>query len=99
MSKLRLRLLVFFVKIWRAWLWPRLNLPDAVERKRFAAPLCVLSFGIISPYILTTDFADFTDFLIRVIRAICCRFQNLFSGLFRHENGEHLIAFHFRRNF
>ena len=46
MSRLRLRLAVFFVKICRACEWPRLNLPDAVERKRFAAPLCVFSFGI-----------------------------------------------------
>src|SRR3954468_17593925 len=47
MSRKRLRLFVFLVKIWRAWLCPRLNLPEAVERKRFAAPLCVLSLGII----------------------------------------------------
>src|SRR5262249_46726218 len=47
MSRLRLRLAVLEVKIWRACEWPRLNFPVAVVRKRFAAPLCVLSFGIV----------------------------------------------------
>src|SRR5215213_5879737 len=33
----------------RACEWPRLILPVAVRRKRLAAPLCVLSFGITTP--------------------------------------------------
>jgi hypothetical protein len=36
--------------MWRACEWPRLILPVAVTRKRFAAPLCVFSFGIIAPF-------------------------------------------------
>src|SRR5919112_2456399 len=48
MSSERFRLAVFFVRMWRACEWPRLTLPDAVVRKRFAAPLCVLSFGIMT---------------------------------------------------
>jgi hypothetical protein len=32
--------------MWRIFDWPRLNLPDAVFLKRFAAPEWVLSFGI-----------------------------------------------------
>lgn len=46
MSRLRLRFAVFLVNICRACECPRLNLPLDVERKRFAAPLCVFSFGI-----------------------------------------------------
>jgi hypothetical protein len=34
--------------MWRACEWPRLTLPDAVVRKRFAAPLCVFSFGMMT---------------------------------------------------
>src|SRR6185436_14977131 len=45
-SRWRFRLLVFFVKMCRACEWPRLIFPVAVRRTRFAAPLCVLSFGI-----------------------------------------------------
>jgi hypothetical protein len=37
--------------MWRACEWPRLTLPDAVVRKRFAAPLCVLSFGMMTSLI------------------------------------------------
>ena len=36
--------------MWRACEWPRLILPVAVRRKRFAAPLCVFSFGIIASF-------------------------------------------------
>src|SRR5713226_7163170 len=49
-SKRRFRLFVFFVKMWRACECPRLILPVAVKRKRFAAPLCVFSFGMIAPF-------------------------------------------------
>src|SRR5271167_4630133 len=45
-SRWRLRLVVFEVRIWRLKACPRLNLPVAVFLKRFAAPLWVLSFGI-----------------------------------------------------
>jgi hypothetical protein len=37
MSSERFRLAVFFVRMWRACEWPRLTLPVAVVRKRFAA--------------------------------------------------------------
>ena len=47
MSRLRFRFGDLLVKIWRAYACPRLNLPLAVERKRFAAPLCVFNFGIL----------------------------------------------------
>lgn len=50
MSSNLFRLLVFFVRMWRACEWPRLILPVAVKRKRFAAPLCVFNLGIISPF-------------------------------------------------
>src|ERR1700730_11214698 len=49
-SKRRFRLFVFLVRMWRACEWPRLILPVAVRRKRFAAPLCVFSFGIIASF-------------------------------------------------
>src|SRR5215472_9184972 len=45
-SRWRLRLVSFEVRIWRLKACPRLNLPVPVFLKRFAAPLCVLSFGI-----------------------------------------------------
>src|SRR5215467_785670 len=48
-SRLRFRLVVFLVRMCRACEWPRLTLPPAVSLKRLAAPLCVFSFGIISP--------------------------------------------------
>src|SRR5881394_2031942 len=50
-SRRRFRLFVFLVKMWRACECPRLILPLAVKRKRFAAPLCVFSFGMIAPLI------------------------------------------------
>lgn len=45
-SRWRLRLVVFEVRIWRLKACPRLNLPVPVFLKRFAAPLCVFSLGI-----------------------------------------------------
>jgi len=45
-SRWRLRLVTFEVRMWRLKACPRLNLPVPVFLKRFAAPLCVLSFGI-----------------------------------------------------
>src|SRR5271166_246872 len=45
-SRWRLRLVVFEVRMWRLNACPRLNLPVPVFLKRLAAPLCVLSFGI-----------------------------------------------------
>ena len=49
---MRFRLAVFLVRMWRACEWPRLILPVAVSRNRFAAPLCVFSFGIIAPKVI-----------------------------------------------
>ena len=49
-SKYRFRLFVFLVRMWRACECPRLILPVAVRRKRFCAPLCVFSFGILLPF-------------------------------------------------
>ena len=49
MSKCRFRLFDFFVNMWRAYEWPRLIFPVAVSRTRLAVPLCVFSFGIITP--------------------------------------------------
>jgi len=49
MSSKRFRLFVFFVRIWRACECPRLIFPVAVNRTRLAVPLCVFSFGIITP--------------------------------------------------
>src|SRR5450631_828259 len=46
-SRWRLRLVAFEVRIWRLNACPRLNLPDAVFLKRLAAPLCVFNLGII----------------------------------------------------
>ena len=51
MSRCRFRLLLFLVKMCRACEWPRLILPVAVIRNRFAAPLCVFSFGMFTPYL------------------------------------------------
>ena len=45
-SSWRLRLVIFEVRMWRLKACPRLNLPVPVFLKRFAAPLCVFSFGI-----------------------------------------------------
>src|SRR5688572_29412833 len=50
MSRWRFRLFVFFVNMCRACEWPRLIFPVAVRRTRFAAPLCVFSFGITQPF-------------------------------------------------
>ena len=47
MSSWRLRLVALEVRIWRLNALPRLILPVAVFLKRFAAPLCVFSLGII----------------------------------------------------
>ena len=44
-SSFRFLLVVFLVKIWRAWEWPRLIFPDAVTLNRLAAPLCVFCFN------------------------------------------------------
>src|ERR1700684_1487583 len=38
--------LLLEVRIWRIFVWPRLNLPVPVFLKRLAAPEWVLSFGI-----------------------------------------------------
>src|SRR5450755_4894601 len=46
-SRWRLRLVAFEVRICRLNACPRLNLPDAVFLKRLAAPLCVFNLGII----------------------------------------------------
>src|SRR5215469_12183190 len=45
-SRWRLRLVFFEVRMWRLKACPRLNLPVPVFLKRFAAPLCVFSFGM-----------------------------------------------------
>jgi hypothetical protein len=42
----RLRLLLFFVRMWRRCDWPRLKLPVPVFLKRLAAPRFVFNFGI-----------------------------------------------------
>src|ERR1044072_8213468 len=55
MSSRRFRLFVFLVKIWRGWGCPRLILPVAVRRNRFAAPLCVFSFGMIASFQVSTS--------------------------------------------
>src|ERR1700738_3872754 len=49
MSRCRFRLFDFFVRMCRACECPRLIFPVAVSRTRLAVPLCVLSFGIITP--------------------------------------------------
>src|SRR5258705_1625331 len=42
----RLRLVLFFVRIWLLNAWPALNLPDAVLRNRLAAARLVLILGM-----------------------------------------------------
>src|ERR1035438_1792359 len=55
-SRWRLRLVAFEVRMCRLNACPRLNLPEAVFLKRLAAPLCVFSFGItISLFYNTTS--------------------------------------------
>src|SRR5690606_29204135 len=44
--RLRFRLVAFFVRMWLRLAWPALYLPEAVFRKRLAAPRCVLILGI-----------------------------------------------------
>src|SRR5690606_34496631 len=39
---LRFRLVAFLVRMWLVLAWPALYLPEAVFRKRLAAPRCVL---------------------------------------------------------
>src|SRR4030095_14516092 len=51
-SRWRFRLFVFFVNMCRACEWPRLIFPVAVSRTRLAAPLWVLSFGMIDSLLL-----------------------------------------------
>src|SRR5271169_5109565 len=55
-SRWRLRLDTFEVRMWRLNACPRLNLPVPVFLKRFAAPLCVLSLGITISIYFTTLF-------------------------------------------
>src|SRR3546814_7535808 len=43
---LRFRLVGFLVRMWLRLAWPALYLPEAVFRKRLAAPRCVLFLGI-----------------------------------------------------
>src|SRR5687768_2002974 len=42
----RLRLVAFLVRMWLRLAWPALYFPEAVFRKRLAAPRCVLILGI-----------------------------------------------------
>src|SRR4030095_13460945 len=42
----RLRLVLFFVRMWLLNAWPALNLPDAVLRNRLAAARLVLILGM-----------------------------------------------------
>jgi hypothetical protein len=58
MSKCRFRLFDFFVNMWRAYEWPRLIFPVAVSRTRLAVPLCVFSFGIITPKCFQFPFSN-----------------------------------------
>src|SRR6185312_949047 len=44
--RLRLRLVLFLVRIWLLNAWPALNLPDAVLRNRLAAARLVLILGM-----------------------------------------------------
>src|SRR5690606_17581677 len=44
--RLRLRFVAFLVRLWLRLAWPALYLPEAVFRKRLAAPRCVLILGI-----------------------------------------------------
>jgi hypothetical protein len=44
--KLRLRLVLFLVRMWLRWEWAHLYPPEAVRLKRFAALEFVLIFGI-----------------------------------------------------
>ena len=44
--RLRFRLVAFLVRMWLRLAWPALYLPEAVFRKRLAAPRFVFSFGI-----------------------------------------------------
>src|SRR3546814_10871837 len=44
--RLRFRLVGFLVRMWLRLAWPALYLPEAVFRKRLAAPRCVLILGI-----------------------------------------------------
>jgi len=48
----RLVLVAFEVRMWRIFDWPRLNLPEPVLWKRFAAPECVFSFGMCCSLVL-----------------------------------------------
>src|SRR6185436_1149185 len=82
-SRWRFRLLVFFVKMCRACEWPRLILPVAVRRTRFAAPLCVLSFGM----------NCFPSLLIRRRRFGFWPTTTALMSL-RPEDDEHLVTFH-----
>jgi hypothetical protein len=55
LSSWRLRLVALEVKMWRFMEWPRLIFPVAVFLKRFAAPLWVFIFGIMSFYYNTNE--------------------------------------------
>src|SRR5687768_3716734 len=45
--RLRFRLDVFLVRMWRLWAWPRFTSPRPVRLKRFRAPLWDFIFGIV----------------------------------------------------
>src|SRR5690242_5209531 len=77
----------------RACEWPRLILPVAVRRNRFAAPLCVFSLGI--------SFHSLMTLLILIRWRTAVRILRTTAGLVPlwSEDYEHLIAFHARACF
>src|SRR5918998_1593570 len=96
MSSWRLRLLVFLVRMWRAWLWPRLILPVAVVRKRLAAPLCVFSFGMIaSPSAIfppRLDLRDVLQVLFEPLQKLRAEFAVRNLAPAKEDGGLHLVA-------
>src|SRR6185437_1759499 len=88
-SRWRFRLLVFFVNMCRACEWPRLIFPVAVSRTRLAAPLWVLSFGMIDSLLLIN--------LLTVGRLWLGGAASLMS--LWPKDDKHLVSFHPRARF
>src|SRR5436190_23320608 len=110
MSRWRFRLLVFFVNMCRACEWPRVIFPVAVSRTRLAAPLCVLSFGIVNPLPLSDSKLRISNCGLRIlITSTNSHFaiRNSKSLIYRRlsfcgaalmslwsKDDEHLVSFH-----
>jgi len=59
--KWRFTFLLFDVRMWRRYALDRFTFPVAVFLNRLAAPLCVLSFGIIPQKLLLVLVPDLSD--------------------------------------